>query len=285
MSRACATSTCGRTATRLGGVLRERGAHPGGRAGQAGAARRRRHPADDALGLPLPREHLQPRLPQPRPRDQPTRASRWTGSTCSTTRADLRPVVIPPTRSSSARRGCGYPLDRRDHDHPAGRPGDRRRLVAADRLREPRAVDLRVEAGDEEHDLSLPEGLHNVFVQAAGEFDQVTLEQLPCRLRALRHRAHPRPARTHADRADEPMTRASTAASPPAAPPSAGRVGSLRSSRVLRRRWRWSCVQLAFRAWATLRRPGSRSTTSPSSSRMTNDGTSPERASSRTPGT
>ena len=37
------------------------------------------------------------------------------------------------------------------------------------------AVDLHVQAGEEGHDLSLPAGLHNVFVQAAGEFNEVTL--------------------------------------------------------------------------------------------------------------
>ena len=62
----------------------------------------------------------------------------------------------------------------------------------------PEPVDLHVQAGEEGHDLSLPEGLHNVFVQAAGEFDQVTFEQLPCRHGALRDRPHARSARTNA---------------------------------------------------------------------------------------
>ena len=69
------------------------------RSGQAGAAGRPRHPADAAVGLPLPGELLQPRLPATSTRTRPTRARRWTGSTCSTTRAGSPPVGIPPTRS------------------------------------------------------------------------------------------------------------------------------------------------------------------------------------------
>jgi hypothetical protein len=43
----------------------------------------------------------------------------------------------------------------------------------------PRSVDVHLTAGKEQHDLSLPKGLHNVFVQAAGDFDVVTLTNYP----------------------------------------------------------------------------------------------------------
>ena len=53
----------------LGAVLRERAQHAREGAGQAGAPGRPGHPPDDALGLPLPRERLFARLPEPRRRD------------------------------------------------------------------------------------------------------------------------------------------------------------------------------------------------------------------------
>jgi hypothetical protein len=36
-------------------------------------------------------------------------------------------------------------------------------------------VELHLQAGDQQHDLSLPEGVHSVFVQAAGDFDHLEL--------------------------------------------------------------------------------------------------------------
>jgi hypothetical protein len=91
----------------------------------------------------------------------------------------LSPVAIPPTRSLVGGSGCGFPLVDDTTTIPLDGPviggGWWLRVSYAS----PRAVDLHLEAGDEEHDLSLPEGLHNVFVQAAGEFNQVVLSNYP----------------------------------------------------------------------------------------------------------
>ncbi len=105
----CATSTCGRTGNPTEPYFATSAARLASRARQAGAAGRPRHPADAAVGLPLPGELLLPRLPEPRRTRPPTRARRWTGCTCSTTRAasppsaSRRPGPDGPARAAATR--------------------------------------------------------------------------------------------------------------------------------------------------------------------------------------
>ena len=91
----------------------------------------------------------------------------------------LSAVDIPPTRSQLGGAGCGFPLT----DDTTTIPLDGPVIGGGWWLRisylSPEPVDLHVQAGEEGHDLSLPEGLHNVFVQANGEFDQVTFDNYP----------------------------------------------------------------------------------------------------------
>jgi len=91
----------------------------------------------------------------------------------------LSPVTIPATRSQQGGSGCGFPLVDDTTTIPLDGPviggGWWLRISYAS----PNAVDLHVDAGEEGHDLSLPKGLHNVFVQAAGEFDSVRLSDYP----------------------------------------------------------------------------------------------------------
>jgi hypothetical protein len=91
----------------------------------------------------------------------------------------LSPVDIPPTRVQQGGSGCGFPVvgetTRIPLDGPVIGGGWWLRVSYAS----PRPVDLHLVAGEEEHDLSLPQGLHNVFVQAAGDFDQVVLSDYP----------------------------------------------------------------------------------------------------------
>jgi hypothetical protein len=95
----------------------------------------------------------------------------------------LSPVSIPSTRASQPHRGCGYRLAGGTTTIPLDGPviGGGWWLRVSYVSQEP--VDLHLSAGEEEHDLSLPKGLHNVFVQAAGEFDQVQLSGYPPRTR------------------------------------------------------------------------------------------------------
>ena len=87
----------------------------------------------------------------------------------------LSPVTIPPTRSDLGGSGCGFPLV----DDTTSIPLDGPVIGGGWWLRvsyaSPEPVDVHLEAGEEGYDLSLPKGLHNVFVQAAGDFDAVTL--------------------------------------------------------------------------------------------------------------
>jgi len=91
----------------------------------------------------------------------------------------LAPVGIPATRSMQPGVGCGYPLEGETTSIPLDGPviggGWWLRVSYAS----PEPVDLHLEAGDEEYDLSLPDGLHNLFVQASGTFDEVTLSKYP----------------------------------------------------------------------------------------------------------
>jgi hypothetical protein len=91
----------------------------------------------------------------------------------------LSPVAIPPTRVHQGGSGCGFPLTEETTTVPLDGPviggGWWLRVSYAS----PTDVQLHLQAGEEEHDLSLPEGLHNVFVQAAGDFNEVTLSDYP----------------------------------------------------------------------------------------------------------
>jgi hypothetical protein len=93
----------------------------------------------------------------------------------------LAPAGIPPTRQQLGGSGCGFPLTGRRTTIPLDGPviggGWWLRISYAS----PVATSLHVQAGDEEHDLDLPKGLHNVFVQAAGSFDAVRLSNYPAR--------------------------------------------------------------------------------------------------------
>ena len=93
----------------------------------------------------------------------------------------LSPVAIPPARSQLGGSGCGFPLVDDTTTIPLDGPviggGWWLRISYAS----PEAVDLHLVAGEEEHDLNLPEGLHNVFVQANGEFDRVAFDNYPAR--------------------------------------------------------------------------------------------------------
>jgi hypothetical protein len=91
----------------------------------------------------------------------------------------LTPVTIPQTRVQQGGSGCGFPLTSDTTTIPLDGPviggGWWLRVSYAS----PRDVALHLQAGDEVHDLSLPKGLHNVFVEAAGDFNQVTLSDYP----------------------------------------------------------------------------------------------------------
>ncbi len=103
-SRPCGTSTSGRRATRRG-LLRQRPrARPPGDAA-SGPARRRQRAADDALGLPIPGEHLQPRLRNLR------LDIRYPGAAIDRLYlfddgGELRPVTVPNTRELLPRAGA-----------------------------------------------------------------------------------------------------------------------------------------------------------------------------------
>lgn len=91
----------------------------------------------------------------------------------------LSPVVIPPTRQMVPNVGCGYPLEGRRTRIPLDGPVIGGGWWIQIGYASPRAVSLRVTAGDDVHDLDLPKGLHNVFVQASGEFQEVTVSRYP----------------------------------------------------------------------------------------------------------
>jgi hypothetical protein len=75
--------------------------------------------------------------------------------------------------------GCGFPLVARTTSIPLDGPviGGGWWLVVS--YGSPRDVTVHLRAGEEEYDLTLPKGIHNVFVQAAGDFNQITLSDYP----------------------------------------------------------------------------------------------------------
>ena len=91
----------------------------------------------------------------------------------------LSPVDIPPARAQVGGSGCGFPLVDDTTTVPLDGPVIGGGWWIRVSYASPEAVDVHLEAGDEAYDLSLPEGLHNVFVQAAGEFDEVTFDNYP----------------------------------------------------------------------------------------------------------
>ena len=94
-------------------------------------------------------------------------------------RGRLSPVVIPPTRKMVPNVGCGYPLEGKQTTIPLDGPVIGGGWWIQIGYASPRPVSLRVEAGDDVHDLDLPRGLHNAFVQASGEFQEVTVSRYP----------------------------------------------------------------------------------------------------------
>ena len=94
-------------------------------------------------------------------------------------RGRLSPVAIPPTRRMVPNTGCGYTLEGRQTKIPLDGPvvGDGWWIQIG--YASPRPVSLQVRAGDDVYDLDLPMGLHNAFVQASGEFQEVTLSRYP----------------------------------------------------------------------------------------------------------
>jgi hypothetical protein len=93
----------------------------------------------------------------------------------------LSPVSIPATRQQQGGSGCGFPLAGDQTTIPLDGPviggGWWIRFAYAS----PKNVSLHVQAGQEGHDLDLPKGLHNVFVQAAGNFSDVRFSNYPAR--------------------------------------------------------------------------------------------------------
>jgi len=91
----------------------------------------------------------------------------------------LAPVVVPPTRRMIPNLGCGYTLQGRRTKIPLDGPVIGGGWWIQIGYASPKAVSLRVTAGDDVHDLDLPKGLHNVFVQASGDFQEVTVSRYP----------------------------------------------------------------------------------------------------------
>jgi heme/copper-type cytochrome/quinol oxidase subunit 2 len=90
----------------------------------------------------------------------------------------LSPVVIPPVRSMVPTDGCGYRFDEDGVmtiplDGPVIGGGWWIQIAYAG----PRSVDAEVVAGDATHDVVMPEGIHNLFVSAEGEFQSVELRE------------------------------------------------------------------------------------------------------------
>jgi hypothetical protein len=90
----------------------------------------------------------------------------------------LSPATIPPTRVQLGGSGC-YPLAGEKTTIPLDGPVIGGGWWLRISYGSPEDVSLHVQAGEEGHDLDLPKGLHNVFVQAAGDFDQVQLSDYP----------------------------------------------------------------------------------------------------------
>ena len=95
-------------------------------------------------------------------------------------RGRLAPVQVAPARSMERTSGCGYRLDddgttRIPLDGPV--IGGGWWIDLGYRASAPTRMTLT--AGEEVHDLELPAGGHHVFVQAAGEFEEVVLSDYP----------------------------------------------------------------------------------------------------------
>ena len=182
--------------------------------------------------------------------------ARWTGCTCSTTAAASPPWSSRPTRTMVPNDGCGYPLEGKQTKIPLDGPVIGGGWWIQIGYASPRPVSLRVEAGDDVHDLDLPKGLHNAFVQASGEFQEVTVSRYPRGSRSLRGRPDARRPRAGGHRV---MTgthvRTGRTTSAGTAPRTTGRVPPWRHvaprPRDCRRRPAMIVAQLAFRAWAT----------------------------------
>jgi hypothetical protein len=91
----------------------------------------------------------------------------------------LSPVSIPATRVNQPGSGCGFPVVGTTTTIPLDGPVIGGGWWLQVSYASPQAVDLRLTAGEEQHELNLPKGLHNVFVQAAGDFDRVELSDYP----------------------------------------------------------------------------------------------------------
>jgi hypothetical protein len=94
-------------------------------------------------------------------------------------RGRLSPVVVPPTRAMVPGSGCGYPLEGRRTVIPLDGPVIGGGWWIQMGVAGPKPLSMRVTAGDDVHDLELPSGLHTVFVQASGEFQEVTVSGYP----------------------------------------------------------------------------------------------------------
>jgi hypothetical protein len=91
----------------------------------------------------------------------------------------LSPASISPTRQDQGGSGCGFPLTKKQTTIPLDGPVIGGGWWLQVSYASPDPVTLHLLAGEEGHDLDLPDGLHNVFVQAAGEFDSVSLSDYP----------------------------------------------------------------------------------------------------------
>lgn len=91
----------------------------------------------------------------------------------------LAPVAIDPARSMKKRSGCGYRLRGETTTVPLDGPVLGGGWWIRMSYEASRPVPLRLRAGEEVHDLELPAGEHDVYVQAAGEFDEVELSDHP----------------------------------------------------------------------------------------------------------
>jgi len=89
------------------------------------------------------------------------------------------PVALPDTRTQLGGSGCGFPLEGRSTSIPLNGPviggGWWLRIAYGS----PKDVDVHLVVGDEVYDGTLPKGIHNVFVQASGNFDHVVFSDYP----------------------------------------------------------------------------------------------------------
>jgi hypothetical protein len=93
----------------------------------------------------------------------------------------ISPASIQPARQQQGGSGCGYRLAGDETTIPLDGPVIGGGWWLRISYLSPQDVSVHVQAGDEGHDLDLPKGLHNVFVQAAGEFNEVQLSDYPAR--------------------------------------------------------------------------------------------------------